>query len=327
MAFAFCYSLAEANIPSRVTTIDGNPYAGLDASKIKVDSANTKVKLTTINGALHLVSKDNKTVYGVYGATGDYTIGNGTTYYDYKMGALAGNDITSLTIEYKGTSYTTVNAYLAMHCTKLTSVTIPTNYTTINQYAFYNTALTTVALPSTITTINDYAFAYCADLDNVVIPAKTTKLGNYCFAYCTMLSDFAFEPYVNPPSSYTGVEIGTHFFYNCVNITEVILPERIKISNADFKNCLPSYNSINSMMAIPSYMFAGTGITVAEIDDSIHYFYTMGVFENCKNLTEVRIAYEYPSGKDGQNTLNTSMFDGCDNLNGNIIWEWVEEEA
>lgn len=323
MAFAFCSSLPRGYIPANVSKLAGNPYAGLDATKIVLDASNKNFILETYNGALHLTSSDKKAVYGVYGATGSYTMGTGATHYDYKMGALAGNAITELILQSKSGT-TTVSDYLAMNCTALTSVTINQGWNTIGSYAFYNTGLTTVAFPASVMTLGSYVFANCDSLDNVVIPKTITQIGNYCFAYCDTLSDFTFEPYVNAPSSYYGMEIGTHFFYNCPNITEVILPTKIRISPADANMCHDG--DPNRPYTLPSYMFAGTGIEIAVIPASITQFYTMGIFADCENLTEIRIVSEKPTGSSAHN-YNDHMFEGCDLDEVTVIWGWVEEEA
>jgi hypothetical protein len=317
MAFAFCSSLPRGYIPANVSNLAGNPYAGLDADKIVLDASNKVFSLETYNGALHLTSSDKKAVYGVYGATGSYTMGTGATHYDYKMGALAGNAITELILEFKSGT-TAVSDYLAMNCTYLTSVTIRQGLNTIGSYAFYNTGLTTVAFPASVTTLGNYVFANCDSLDNVVIPENITTLGNYCFAYCDTLSDFAFE-------GAGSKMIGTHFFYNCPNITEVILPAKIEINYGDASACKPGVQAERSN-ALPSYMFAGTGIEIAVIPASITRFYTMGIFADCENLTEIRIVSEKPMGISVYD-YKDHMFEGCDLDEVTVIWGWVEEEA
>jgi hypothetical protein len=73
-------------------------------------------------------------------------------------------------------------------------------------------------------------------------------------------------------------------------------------------------------------MFAGTGITEAEIPASVKYFFTSGVFANCTELVEVRIVNAQPTDAN-MDYYNTSMFEGCDLDEVTVIWGWVEEEA
>ncbi len=323
MAFAFCTKLEKGVIPASVTTMTGNPYAGLDASKIELGSGSKNFKLETHNDALYLTNTGKTIVYGVWGATGAFTVDfTAASYGDFKMGALAGNAITSVTIKPKtsGSSSAlrkTIPDYLFMNCTSLGSVTINSGFTTINQYAFYNTGLSTITFPSTVTKIGDYAFAYCASLDNVVIHKSITNLGNYCFAYCATLSNFTFE-------GTTTKMIGTHFFYNCPNITEVVLPSKIQLQTADRDQYSDQGYTPDMTYVLPSYMFAGTGIEIAELPASVVFrFYTAGVFDNCENLTEIRIG----ATMDQANTNPGVNPDCFGDFDGTIIWEWVEEEA
>ena len=65
-----------------------------------------------------------------------------------------------------------------------TSTTVPTrlfghDITSIDQESFYNNkTLTTVTLPSTVTKIDDYAFSNCANLKTVYAKNKNIKWGN-----------------------------------------------------------------------------------------------------------------------------------------------------
>ncbi len=309
MAFAFCNKLTEAYIPESLTTLGGNPYAGIDVSKLKIAEKNGAFILETDeNGITTLYDSEKTVIYAVYGLTGAYEIPEDPKdNASYAPGALAGNAITEVIIPAR---LGVVPDYMFMNCTNLVSVTMADELTEIGQYAFYNTALTTVTIPASVTTIGDCAFMYCASIDNVVVPKTVTTMGNYLFAYCTALSNFEFEHFAEDESVKTQ-KVGTHFFYNCPNITKVVLPDKINITDEDKTASGSSYNT-----DIPSYMFAGTGIVNAEIpkNGSSLYFFTRGVFANCKELVSVYIEEVPDNSISSYGYCNPSYFEGCDKL-------------
>lgn len=307
MAFAFCDKLTTAYVPASLVNLGGNPYAGLDAAKISISENNKAFRIVTDeNGTVTLYDADMITVYGVYGATGVYVIENGVSGLAYAPGALAGNAITEANVPGR---LETVPAYMFMNCEQLTAVTLAEELTEIGQYAFYNTGLTTVDIPA-VTTIGDYAFAYCDNINDVVIPKTAVTIGNYVFAYCETLSNFDFESFEEGESVKTQ-KVGTHFFFNCPNITEVILPDKINITAEDKADSGISYTN-----DIPSYMFAGTGIVNANIYENgvAFYFFTRGVFANCKSLVSVYIEEIPDHSGSSYGYCSTTYFEGCDKL-------------
>lgn len=98
---------------------------------------------------------------------------------------------------------------------KLTNITIPNAVTEIGRGAFWSTALTSVVVPRNVATVEDYIFSDCTDLEtarvecskvgetmfagcyslrNVVLSSNVTEIGASAFAHCTRsLSDFGLE--------------------------------------------------------------------------------------------------------------------------------------
>lgn len=311
MAFGFCNKLSTAYFPASLTYLGGNPYAGVDKAKVSVaPTMNNFVAHVDTNGAVTILDAEMTTIYGVYGASGEYVIPEEFSNASFAPGALAGNLITSATIPARAT---TVIDYLFMNCPELVNITLSDEITAINQYAFYNTGLTTIVIPASVTTIGDCAFMYCEKIDNVVIPKTTTKIGNYVFAYCATLSNFDFESFAEGESS-KAQTVGTHFFYNCPNITEVILPDKINLTAEDKAAHGTTYTT-----DIPSYMFAGTGIVHAVIDvDTNLYLAMSGVFADCKELLTVTFV-SYYAHSDALGINNSTYFDGCDKIQGVYI--------
>jgi hypothetical protein len=97
---------------------------------------------------------------------------------------------TAITSVSGGRFITTIMGTAFLHCTVLTSVSLP-SVTSIGEYAFYDCwALTSVTLPS-VTSIEDSAFAECATLGSVSLPLVTT-VGESAFANCLSLNSVLF---------------------------------------------------------------------------------------------------------------------------------------
>ena len=90
-----------------------------------------------------------------------------------------------------------------------TSVVIPDNATTIDNYAFHGYKnLTSVVIPDSVTTIGEFAFENCSSLTSVVIPDSVTTIGYHAFEGCSSLTSITFKDtntwYKTTDSSYTG---------------------------------------------------------------------------------------------------------------------------
>jgi len=304
MAFGGCTALESAPIPAKVISMNGNPYGGLSASQIKLDENNQIfIAEKSADGTLSIYDKEKITLYGVFGATGEYTFIPDILYI--ADGALAGNAITSVTLP---KNFHEIGNYLFMNCDKLANVKIEGILYSIGDYAFYNTDLTEIAIPEDVTTIGDYAFAYCDKLNNVVIPHNVTAVGKYAFAYNTSLSNFSYA------ENSSVVELGSHLLYNCPNITEVILPAKFKTTAEDLAKYLsPTAQSSYATGAISSYMFAGTGIVHAVLPENMVYYFNEGVFADCKKLETVTFLKNLENPTSYGKGIN-NWFTGCDNL-------------
>ena len=65
-------------------------------------------------------------------------------------------------VEYEGVTYSVTSIGGFAWCFELTSVTIPSSVTSINDYAFMDcSGLTSVTIPSSVTYIGERAFALC----------------------------------------------------------------------------------------------------------------------------------------------------------------------
>ena len=96
---------------------------------------------------------------------------------------------------------------LYVNGTKVTSLTIPNDITSIPNYAFSGFAGITSLQINKATVIGQYAFAGCRGLTTVTVPQGVTSIRNYSFMNCSHLQS------ISIPASVTYV--GTGMLYNC----------------------------------------------------------------------------------------------------------------
>lgn len=106
-----------------------------------------------------------------------------------------------------------IGAYVLTN-TAITSVSIPTSVTNIDDFAFYNNPhLTGVSIPGSVLSIGESAFNACGSLKSVVLNEGVTTIGNYAFYNCGSLS------IVTLPASLTS--IGQSPFGKCCNLNTI----------------------------------------------------------------------------------------------------------
>ena len=103
------------------------------------------------------------------------------------------------------TSNDKLGAYAFYGCSGLTSLTIPSNVTSIEWYAFEDcSGLTSLTIPSSVTSIGERAFEGCSGLTSIyVYPEKLPKLGEFIFNGCDAKNCTVYVP------------TGTHDDYWC----------------------------------------------------------------------------------------------------------------
>lgn len=129
---------------------------------------------------------------------------------------------------------------------------------------------------------------------------KVTKIGDNCFEGSDIVS-------IEMNDKIT--KIGMEAFKDCANLKSVKLPENLKaLYNGVFKNCvnLKSIEFPESMYYLGSYAFYNTGLTHADIVDTITYM-GMYCFSECDELVSVDFS------KKLQRIAN-HCFEGCDKL-------------
>ena len=140
--------------------------------------------------------------------------------------AFLGVSLTTLTVP---SNVTNIDDYAFYGC-KINSIILPTGLTSIGNYVFSNTALTSVEIPNSVTSIGNQAFGNNLGLTSIIIPNSVTSIGHYAFYSCTGLTS------VTIPNSVTN--IGEQAFNYCSSLTEVTVEKKtpITISATTFSN-------------------------------------------------------------------------------------------
>lgn len=124
--------------------------------------------------------------------------------------------------------------YLAY--SKLTSITIPENITSIGRCAFSGCdGLTNITIPDSVTSIGSAAFENCSGLTSIVIPDSVTSIDHWTFQYCTGLTSATIGNGVKSISRYA--------FWDCASLKDIYFNGTkdqwnvIKKIDSGIKNC------------------------------------------------------------------------------------------
>lgn len=114
---------------------------------------------------------------------------------------------------------TRFGSHLYIQGVELTSLTIPSDITSIKQFVFAGCKyITQLSIPNTVTKIGQYAFYRCTGLTSIVIPSSVTTIESRFIGFCTNLTNVtinnsipitAVESYGNYPSDTNKIGNGT----------------------------------------------------------------------------------------------------------------------
>lgn len=211
----------------------------------------------------------------------------------------------------------------AFQGTTLTSVNIPDNVETIEEYAFSNARqLQEVHLPDSLTSLGRYAFVSCRSLRTVKIPTKLKEIPWYTFDGCNSLQS------VELHDSITG--FGDYSFRNC-NLREITLPKSTTwVGGYAFNgNSNLSKVTLNEgLIDIWAYAFQDTAIDTLNCPSTLRNIYN-SAFAGCRNLRQINLnegltrieVYALANNKATEIVLPSSLeycargaFDDCDSL-------------
>lgn len=224
----------------------------------------------------------------------------------------AGSARSGESVKFLGTIVKTIKDSAFRGCTALQSITLPSDVTTIEQYAFYGSGLNAIEVSGNVESIGDYAFSKCASLatatlkhcktigahafdgcaalEEVALPDGLQVIEDYAFAGCSVLGSITVYNSVTPtttaatiPSSVT--EIGAYAFDSCAALESVTLSDGLKtIGSHSFAR-----NGSLSVLVIPK------GVTKIEAD----------AFQDCGSLSFVYLPDKASYGSNAFSNLST----------------------
>ena len=198
---------------------------------------------------------------------------------------------------------TSIGRAAFLNCTGLTSLTIKGDATSIGAVAFSTcTSLTSLSLVGSFQTIGEHAFASCNSLTSLSLTCDVQKIGDFAFVTCNSLTSL----------SLTGdiPKIGDHAFYSCPSLKTVTLPKSLtSIGSYAFGSCtsLDSIEIPGTVTEIGGFAFNNSGLTSVKIDEGVQSTGTY-MFYQCGNLTTVTFPESLKTIADGS-------FAYCSNLN------------
>lgn len=189
------------------------------------------------------------------------------------------------------------------YCTKLTSVTIPSNVISLGNDCFSDCdKLTSIKIPSKVTSLGNNCFNGCRGLKSIELPPSVTSLGEKCFAYCLGLTSIEIS------SSVTSLR--DDCFFRCSSLTSIEIPSSVTSIGYDcFSECssLTSIEIPSSVTSLGAYCFRGCiGLTSVKIPSSVTSL-SEGCFSGCSSLKNINI----PSSV---TDLGNSCFNDCSSL-------------
>ena len=104
------------------------------------------------------------------------------------------------TIEYTLLTPHVISDYSFSKCSKMTSITIPNDVTSIGKETFYGcNGLTSIVIPNNVTSIGGGAFYICSSLTSCTIGSGVTSIGDVALSNCTSLTSVTVNA-VTPPT-------------------------------------------------------------------------------------------------------------------------------
>ena len=170
--------------------------------------------------------------------------------YDGHQGNSLCSKIRSVTIQQNVTS---IGDRAFNGCSALTTLSLGEKIKTIGNYAFEDcTSLTSVTIPQSVTSIGEYAFEDC-NLDTLTIKGPITSMGNYAFAGSTYLTSLTLCPDIQTIGNFAFLgstflktvtlpknltSIGEYAFADCSELESITIPEKVETIEPDtFNGC------------------------------------------------------------------------------------------
>ena len=232
-------------------------FATLEGTQIEVQEVE-------INGIKYQIAINAKVIYN---STNKYT----------------GDIMIPSTISVNGKSYsvTSIGENAFSGCTGLTSVSIPSSVTRIGRSAFYScSALTSISLPSGLSQIFDDTFYGCSKLSSIAIPYNVTTIGESAFYDCSGLQSVTIGRSVR--------SIEEKAFYRCFNLSNIYISDLSAWCSIDFSSGSHPFNSSSGSSLSHHIFLNGTEIKSLTIPSSITSIKNL-TFYRCDGITSITI--------------------------------------
>lgn len=151
---------------------------------------------------------------------------------------------------------------------------IPSDVTSIKDYAFQGASFKSISIPDSVTSIGIYAFSNCDGLTNVVVPDSVTTIGEGAFFGCSNLESMTI-PFVGDKA---GVKSGDKKIYPFGYIFGNVFAYENSVKVTQRKKDEYSAGLSYARYYLPSKL---TSVTVTG-GDILSY-----AFEGCTNITEI----------------------------------------
>ena len=324
-AFYGCKNLTSVNISDKVSKIGDGAFAGC--------SGLTEMVLPFV-GAGKTTQASERLFGYIFGQT--FYTGSITTdqfYASYsKMTYYIPANLRNVVIT--GGS---INYGAFYNCSTLTSITIPTELTSIGEKAFYNcNNLVSITIPKSVVNIGDSAFASCSKLQNVNMAedSELITIGFNAFENCTSLLSITIPDGITSlyGSTFSGCSklvtviisensklnyLGDNVFSYCTNLESISIPDGVtSISQNAFYNSNKIIYEIydNNLKYLGNWLMGTVGKTLESATlkpETIGIYYS--ALANCSNLISINIPEEvmiiYDNAFSGCSKLETVSFE------------------
>ena len=319
-AFSSCVSLTNITMPNSINIIGSSAFSGC-------------TNLTTINIPDNIKRIPQKAFAGCRKLTSI-----GTPQSISSIGEEAFSGCTSLVSISFTDSLSQIENKAFQNCKNLESIYLGNSLRILYPYAFWNcSSLNSIVLPNTLYFIDEHVFDGCTNLLSINIPSglqgfrKDQYKTDYCsvFANCTNLKTVAINSNAIIGTDYTSTynlsnifgqqvekyiigenvnKVGDFAFYNCENLTSVILQGQMYSWILDEDAYLEDEQGDYILMNAGDEISYWTGVK------------TIGnnAFSRCSNIQSIKIP-------DRTTKIGYNAFSGCTNLDTLVLGNKVSD--
>lgn len=244
--FSACIGLKSIAIPSSVSVINNSVFSGCTGlTSVQFPNSLSSIGYQAFSGcsALSSITIPANTTINYNAFQNCKGLLTATTPYAYNSGNVFEGCLNLKTIVIPS-DVSSIKDYAFYNCNTLDSIHIPTSVYTIGNNAFYGCSnLKKFSLPKYINTIKDNAFANCSSLNSISLPATLTVIPNYCFSRCTSLISITIPVSVSTINSYA--------FDGCTGLNSIFIENSFPIDLTKYTSVFNSVNKTSCILHVP----------------------------------------------------------------------------